>query len=85
MGFDTSDLGTHRLRKGVETMLSSGCTVFPTITSICIRCEWSMIGSKVRYLKYEASGDQYVGRCTSSLDQNQNRLHDHHISLILLY
>ena len=85
MRFDIGGLDTHRLRKGVETMLSYGWTVFPTITFLFIRCGWSMRGSKVRYLNYEASGYQYIGRCTSSLDQNQNCLHALHIYLFLVY
>lgn len=69
LGVREGDLGTHSCRKGVATMVAAGCTVSPPIVSICIRCGWVMGGVKDRYLKYEAAGDQYVGRCACGLDQ----------------
>ena len=36
VGFEPSDLGTHSARKGVETMVATGCTVSPPTVSLCI-------------------------------------------------
>ena len=69
LGVEEGDLGTHSCRKGVATMVASGCTVSPPIVSLCIRCGWVMGGVKDRYLKYEGAGDQYVGKCACGLDQ----------------
>ena len=68
-GIEEGDLGTHSCRKGVARMVGAGCTVSPPIVSICIRAGWVMGGVKDRYLKYEAAGDEYVGRCASGLNQ----------------
>jgi len=68
-GVKVGDYGTHSLRKGVATMVASGCTVSPPIGSICIRVGWSMGGVKDRYIKFESAGDHYVGRCAACLDQ----------------
>lgn len=40
----------------------------PPIVSVCICAGWMMGGVKDRYLKYEAAGDQFVGRCAACLD-----------------
>ena len=69
MGVQHGDIGTHSCRKGVGKMVSQGCTISPPIISICIRCGWVMGGVKDKYLKYEATGDQYVGMCASGLNQ----------------
>lgn len=67
-GFEPTELGTHSTRKGVATSICSGCTMSPPIVSVCIRAGWTMGGVKDRYLKYEAAGDQFVGRCAACLD-----------------
>jgi hypothetical protein len=67
-GFEPTELGTHSTRKGVATAVCSGCTMSPPIVSVCIRAGWTMGGVKDRYLKYEAAGDQFVGRCAAGLD-----------------
>ena len=69
MGVKPGDLGTHSVRKGVATMVASGCTVSPPIVSLCIRVGWVMGGVKDKYLFYEAAGDHYVGRCATTLDR----------------
>ena len=68
LGVEPSDLGTHSTRKGVATSVSAGCTMSPPIVSVCIRAGWVMGGVKDIYLKYEAAGDQFVGRCAACLD-----------------
>ena len=67
-GVEPGDLGTHSTRKGVGTAICAGCTMSPPIVSVCVRCGWVMGGVKDKYLKYEAAGDQFVGRCATLLD-----------------
>ena len=69
LGFVKEDLGSHSNRKGVATMVASGCTVSPSIVAICIRAGWAMGGVKDKYLNRADAGDQYVGRCASLLSQ----------------
>ncbi|KAL3778149.1 hypothetical protein ACHAWO_010885 [Cyclotella atomus] len=69
-GLDPNYFGTHSLRKGAVTHVASGITSSPPIASICIRANWKMPGVMNRYIKFEAAGDQYVGRCVSG----RNRL-----------
>ena len=49
-------------------MVYFGCTVSPPIVSVSIGDGWVIGEVKEKYLKYEAAGDQYVGRCTSGFD-----------------
>ena len=49
-------------------MVASGCTVSPPITATCLRSGWSIVKVKERYFKYEATGNQYVGRCSVGLN-----------------
>jgi hypothetical protein len=67
-GVEKGDFGTHSTRKGVATAIAAGSTMAPPITSLCIRAGWTMGGVKDRYLKYEAAGDQFVGRAAACLD-----------------
>ena len=69
MGYLPGDLGSHSCRKGVATLIASGCTVSPPIAPLCIRAGWVMGGMKDKYIFNEKAGDQYVGRCASLLDQ----------------
>lgn len=61
--------GTHSLRKGAVTHISTGTTSCPPISSICLRANWSMPGVLNRYIKYENAGDQFVGRCVAGLSR----------------
>ena len=63
-----SNLGSHSIRKGAASYCASGSTISPPIVSICLRANWSIGGSKERYLKFENAGDQFVGRMVSGLD-----------------
>lgn len=69
LGYKEGNRGVHSCRKGVATMVTSGCTVSHPIVSVCIQCGWVMGGVKDRYLKYEAAGDQYVGQCATGKSQ----------------
>ena len=66
-GVKPGDLGTHSLRKGASTFVSSGSTAGPSITSICLRCGWSIGGVQDRYIRYERCGDEFCGRCVAGL------------------
>ncbi|KAL7527694.1 hypothetical protein ACHAXR_003680, partial [Thalassiosira sp. AJA248-18] len=74
MKYEPGDLGSHSTRKGVASMVAAGCTIAPPIVSLCIRAGWALGGEKDKYLLRENAGDQYFGRCASSLDQNTKEL-----------
>ena len=67
LGICPEDFGTHSIRKGAATFVSTGCTVSPPMASICLRACWTLGGVNDRYIKYEKAGDQYVGRVVSGL------------------
>ena len=69
LGFETGDLGYHSCRKGVATMLDAGCAVYPHIVALCILEGWVLGVVKYTYLFRKKSGDNYVGRYASCLDQ----------------
>ena len=66
--FHPDDIGTNSFCKGVVTLVASGCTVSPPISSLCIRTGWVMGGVKDKYIQRESTGDHYVGCCESCLD-----------------
>ena len=72
-GYRSDDFGVHSLRKGSSIYVSSGSTCGPCIVSLCLPCGWSMGGVQDRYLRYEATGDQYCGTIVSGvqLDSSQ--------------
>ena len=67
LGIPPEDFGTHSMRKGAVTHISTGTTSCPPIASICLRANWALPGVTGRYIKYENAGDQFVGRCVSGL------------------
>ncbi|ETN22049.1 hypothetical protein PPTG_02102 [Phytophthora nicotianae INRA-310] len=64
------DYGTHSIRKGVATYACNGSTGGPSIVSVCLRCGWSLGGVQDRYFRYEAAGDQFLGRVVAGLPVN---------------
>jgi hypothetical protein len=62
MGFEVRNLGTHSIRKGASSYLTS-LPGGPPAAASSIRGGWSMGNVKDRYFKYVEAGDQYVGRC----------------------
>ena len=73
IGVGEGGLGAHFCRKGVATMVTSVCTVYPSIVLVCARTEWVMGGVKDKYLSRECEGDQYIGRWScvlNHMDQN---------------
>jgi hypothetical protein len=65
LGMPPQYFGTHSVRKGAVTHISTGITLCPPIASICLRANWSMPGVINRYIIYENAGDQLVGKCVS--------------------
>ena len=65
LGMVPKHFGTHSIRKGAVTHISTGTTSCPPIASICIRANWVMPGVMNRYIKFENAGDQFVGKCVS--------------------
>ena len=70
LGVEIGDLGSHSACKGASSYASSGSTVSPPITSICLRAMWFMGNVKNRYMQYKKAGDQYLGRLVSGLNVN---------------
>lgn len=66
-GHERSDYGTHSFRKGAASYCCAGCTAGPPISSVHLRAGWKFGGVQDRYIKYEAAGDQYLGRVVSGL------------------
>ena len=67
MGYpNTSDIGTHSIRKGAVTYVA-GLPGGPSTTSICVRAGWTQGKVKDIYMKYMDSGDCFVGRCLTLL------------------
>ena len=66
-GIKSKDIGTHSVRKGASSFCSSGSTACPPSVAVNLRAGWAMGGVQDRYFRYEAAGDQYVGRTVSGL------------------
>ena len=48
LGVTSSDFGTHSIQKGAATYVATGCTVSPSMSSICLRTNWTLGGVKDR-------------------------------------
>lgn len=66
-GIVGDDLGTHSIRKGAATFCSSGSTACPPPVAIHLRAGWALGGVQDTYMRYQAAGDQHVGRTVSGL------------------
>ncbi|OWZ01297.1 hypothetical protein PHMEG_00027345 [Phytophthora megakarya] len=62
---------------------SSGSTSGPSIVSVCLRCGWSLGGVQDRYCRYEAAGDQDLGRVVVGLPQNNSKSLHCHLTLLI--
>jgi hypothetical protein len=62
-----TNIGTHSIRKGAASYTSSGSTACPSQSAINLRAGWSQGTIHNIYLRYQAGGDQYVGRTVSGL------------------
>jgi hypothetical protein len=61
-GFEIAKIGSHSIRKGASSYLTS-LPGGPPAAAIMLRGGWSMGNVKDRYFKYIEAGDQYCGRC----------------------
>lgn len=66
MGFELNEIGTHSIRKGASSYLTS-LPGGPPAAASSLRGGWTMGNVKDRYFKYQEAGDQYVGRCLALL------------------
>ena len=71
-GVKKGDLGSHSVRQGSITLVSSGCTMSPPMSSICLMACWSMGPVKDRFIHYEKAGDQFVGRSVTGISSLSN-------------
>ena len=65
IGVEKGDIGT---RKGAATHAASGCTISPAMVAICNRAGWALVGSRDKYIKYEAAGDQFLSHTMCGFD-----------------
>ena len=68
IGVKVGTIGTHSARKGAATLAASGCTISPSMASICTRAGWTLGGTRDKYIKYESAGDQFLGRTVCGLN-----------------
>jgi hypothetical protein len=66
IGIRWQDIGTHSIRKGAATYASSS-PGGPSAASISVRAGWTMGRVRNIYIRYEAGGDMFVGRCLACL------------------
>ena len=64
-----SNIGSHSIRKGAATYVSSGTTSSPSQFAINNRGGWTQ-GVPGIYFQYEGAGDEYIGRILSGLNVN---------------
>ena len=62
LGVNPKMIGTHSIRKGAVTYMSSLCGG-PSISSVCVCAGWTMGTVKDVYMWYLSSGHQFVGCC----------------------
>ena len=62
LGVNPKMIGTHSIRKGAVTYMSS-LPGGPSILSVCIHAGWTMGTVKDVYMQYLSLGDQCVGHC----------------------
>jgi hypothetical protein len=67
LGLTPESYGAHSSRKGSATYASSGSTACPSNTAISLRAGWAMVGIEGTYRRWDAAGDQHVGRCCACL------------------
>jgi hypothetical protein len=65
LGMPPQQFGTHSIRKGAVTHISTGTTSCSPIASICFCATWAMPGVMNCYIKFENAGNQFVGKCVS--------------------
>ena len=66
-GLEQDHVGTHSFRKGASSYVAGGSVSGPSIIPLQLRAGWSVGGVQDRYLRFEAAGDQFVGRTVCGL------------------
>jgi hypothetical protein len=74
IGKPAGAFGTHSVRKGAATYCCSGSTAAPPISAVRIRVGWVTPGVEDTYIRFEAAGDQFVGRTVAGHDLNTSTL-----------
>ena len=62
----------HGIRKGSASYVTNGSTCVPSVSSVCIRGDWSMGQVLDVYWQFGDAGDNYLGRVLCGLDPNKN-------------
>jgi hypothetical protein len=65
LGVKVSSIRSHSARKGATTLAASGCTVSPSMASICNHAGWKLGGTRDKYMKYKAAGGHKCQRILS--------------------
>ena len=76
-GLSEDNIGTHSFRKGAATYVSAGGTACPSSSSISLRAGWSQPGVEDTYRRFDAAGDEHVGRVVTGL-----RMHNEELALL---
>ncbi|KAG5189198.1 hypothetical protein JKP88DRAFT_177289, partial [Tribonema minus] len=63
LGGKPDEIGAHSSRKGAASWVSSGSSACPSSTAVSLRAGWVQPGVEDTYKRFEAAGDQYLGRC----------------------
>ncbi|ETV66997.1 hypothetical protein H257_16688 [Aphanomyces astaci] len=72
------DIGTHSIRKGAATFVSSGSTGGPSIISVCLRCGWFLGNVMERYFrKLEKNEVILISMPAKILDGVRSIVEDH--------
>jgi hypothetical protein len=66
-GVKAADIGTHSVRKGAASYCSGGQETGPQMPAIQLRAGWTLGSVQDCYIRYEAAGDQVVGRTVAGL------------------
>lgn len=66
-GLEPEDLGSHSLRKGSSTFVTSGTTDCPSQMAVNLRAGWTMNDVEKTYFRFEKAGDNFVGRTVAGL------------------
>ena len=68
VGIAPGDIGTHLTCRGAVSLATSGCTIAPSMASICNHAGWSLGGTRDKYIKYDNAQDQFLGRVLCGLN-----------------
>ncbi len=68
LGHCDGTFGTHSIRKGSATYASSGSTACPPYAAVALRAGWTMGNVSSVYIRFQAAGDQHVGRTVTGLN-----------------